>query len=260
MGLQTVGAVCDRPRRLALDILGGHRPPLQWNHPKFTTRLLENFRKIECQNRIQAHVRLDHFLVFRIERDTARFLHDVVPLTLNLPAWRDITVVVDAPDADESAFRFGDAAVGDLSDHDPAAFRQDLHLADTLNTCLRAPDDSQRLDFSIRRTVKNQDGFPACPISRSVPLAFDLDGPIGYQKIVDRVHGYAPSGLPAHFGSTPHDSDRSHVTVRHHRENQNFVTLRHNDLVIRRVDFQRVRPDQLRFGSLAHTYRSSLPV
>ena len=56
MGLQTVGAVCDRPRCLALDILGGHRPPLQWNHPKFTTRLLENFRKIERQNRIQAHV------------------------------------------------------------------------------------------------------------------------------------------------------------------------------------------------------------
>src|SRR5213592_1764152 len=114
--------------------------------------------------------------MFRIEGDTARFLHDVIPFPVNLPAWRDITVVVDAPDADERTFRFGDTAVGDLSDHDPAALRQDLHLADTLNTCLRATDDSQGLDFSVRRTVKHQDGFPACPIGRPIALAFDLDG------------------------------------------------------------------------------------
>src|SRR5215510_977504 len=103
---------------------GGHRPPLQSiSSLPAGGSFLENFRKIECQNRIQAHVGDDHFLVFRIEGDTARFLHDVVPLTLNLPAWRDITVVVDAPDADEGTFRFGDTTVGNLSDHDPAALR-----------------------------------------------------------------------------------------------------------------------------------------
>src|SRR2546428_4300059 len=126
---------------------------------------LENFRKVECQHRIQPHVGNDHFLVFRIEGDAARFLHDVAFLSFNLPAWRDIPIVVDAPDADEGAFRLGDAPVGDLSDNDPATLRQDLHLADTVNPCLRAADDPEWLDLSIRRPLEDQDGLPASPIA-----------------------------------------------------------------------------------------------
>jgi len=112
--------------------------------------------------------------VFRIEGDAARLLHDVACLPFDLPARRDIAIVVDVPDADEGSFRFGDTAVGDLSDNDPAALRQDLDLADGVNPRVRAPDDAQWLNVSIRQTVKDQDGFPAQPKGGPISLALDF--------------------------------------------------------------------------------------
>ena len=48
--------------------------------------------------------------------------------------------------------------------------------------------------------------------------------------------------------------------IGHHRKNEDLVTLRHKNLVIGGVDFQRVCANQLRFGSLDHADRSFLSV
>ena len=72
---------------------------------------VEYLREGERQHCVQPHVGNDQFLVVRIEGYAARLLHYIRRLAVDTPARCHVSVVVDAPDADEGVFWLGNAAV-----------------------------------------------------------------------------------------------------------------------------------------------------
>src|SRR5262245_5951549 len=95
----------------------------------------ENFWHRECQDSLIAHIRDDHFLVFRIQHDAERFL-ELRPETIrDFPSRRYIAVIVIGPYADKSLRRFHFVDDSRHSHDNQLPLWIDLHLVD--------PDDAR---------------------------------------------------------------------------------------------------------------------
>ena len=116
--------------------------------------MLENFREIIRQHRIEAHIRYDQFLVFGVQNYSSRLLHLSFRAT-QLPAGRNISVVVDAPDSNKGSRRLLHIHATWLSGYNPAFGRIHPELMDPHDARFRAVNYRARRNISAVSTVEN---------------------------------------------------------------------------------------------------------
>src|SRR5256885_14269655 len=92
-----------------------------------------------------------------VEGDAVRFFHLVTRFAFNLPTWRHIAIVVDTPNSDKGAVRFGQRAVKFVSDDDPAFLRLNFDLTDVIQTRFGSANDTHRFHVAVGAPVKNEE-------------------------------------------------------------------------------------------------------
>src|SRR6266850_2608407 len=136
--------------------LFGNRPLRPGRYNRENLAFSEDFRYGKHQDPLIAHVRNNHFLVFRIQYHTKGFFELCTIICGNLPLSWEITIIIVGPDTQKGSI--GLHAV-DNAWHSPdnqLTLRIELHLVNPNDPRLRPADDAARFHVPAIGSIEHE--------------------------------------------------------------------------------------------------------
>src|SRR3972149_753604 len=209
------------------------------------TAVLKHLGKIERQHGVEPLVAGNNGFVLGVQRHAAGLLEHTFGSS-NLPPRRNISIVVDAPDADESQIRSQSLASPHRGNNPPLGAVDGERPADTAQLTLRTANHSLGLDVAIIGAIEDSETLTALPSTSN------------NQQVMDRIHSHRAG---AQFRVRPFENaDGSYIAVGIAGEHQHGVPLGNKNFAMHRVRCETFRIYQLRLGALKDSDRGFLAI